>query len=665
MTRNTPHWKIPLLPVWLMAGIMALAGCVETEPPVSADAVRAGELIVEPPTLMSLGFEWRVEGDENRNADVSVRYRPSGDTEWREGLPLLRLFGEELLATYGAYDYIVGNMFAGSIFDLEPGTAYEVAFTLSDPDGTAGEVEQIVEVQTRAEPRPWDEGNVFHVYPPGFEGDREEPAFTGLLAAFYTRSNGADWFNAYPPRVQPGDTILVHGGLYKADRYRYANSLGLLFDGTYRFRQGGTSDRPIVIRAAGDGEPVFDGDGNHVLFDVTGADYLYFDGLTIRNTEVAFQAGFKGIAGAVGLTVVNSRFEEIGRGIYTDWSGSKDFYIADNVFIGKSHPDRLEGWTGSVWQGTEGFPTPSISEFAVKVYGSGHVIAHNYVANFHDGIDHATYGAPDGNPDVIRERMPVSIDIYNNDITNVDDNCIEADGAMHNIRVMRNRCFNQGHRSLSTQPILGGPAYFIRNVVYHAPEGGSVKFTANSAGIVVYHNTFASEVVSMGPAANQHYRNNLILGQGVADAVFAVETTTNYSTSDYNGFRPNPDTDAAFVWTSPDTDEVVSYDDLVTRRYATLDAYSQETGNDTHSVLIDYSDFLNVPPLDRSNPSVLHDPTDVDFSLRPGSAAIDAGVPLPGVNDQANGAGPDLGAYEMGAPLPVYGPRPGGPVLRD
>jgi hypothetical protein len=29
------------------------------------------------------------------------------------------------------------------------------------------------------------------------------------------------------------------------------------------------------------------------------------------------------------------------------------------------------------------------SEYAVKVYGSVHVVAYNYVSNFHDGIDHA------------------------------------------------------------------------------------------------------------------------------------------------------------------------------------------------------------------------------------------------------------------------------------
>jgi hypothetical protein len=618
----------------------------------------SGEFIIEPPTLMSLGFEWHIDGDDNRNAGVSVRYRKRGEADWREALPLLRLQREEMINTYGAYDYIVPNMFAGSIMDLQPDTEYEVLLRMTDPDGVENVAQQQFFIQTRAEPQPYTGGRIFHVYPPGFEGYRQEPSFTGLLAAFYTRANGADWFNAYPPRVQPGDTILVHAGLYKEDRYRYANQLGLLFDGTYRFRQNGTAEKPIAIVAAGDGEVIFDGGGNHVLFDVMASDYLYFEGFTIRNTEVAFQAGYKDLAGAVGLTVKKCRLENIGRGIYTDWSGSKDFYIADNFFIGKSHPERLEGWIGRIWQGTPGYPTPVISELAVKVYGSGHTIAYNYVANFHDGIDHATYGEPDGNPEPIRERMPVSIDIYNNDITNVDDNCIEADGAVHNIRILRNRCFNQAHRSLSTQPVLGGPAYFIRNIVYHAPEGGSVKFTANSAGVLVYHNTFTSEVLSMGQASNLHYRNNLILGQGAAPEVFSMDTATNYSSSDYNGFRPNPDADVSFIWRSPPFEMAVDFaGERIDRRFQSLAEYSEATGQDLHSVLLDYDIFEDVSALTTENPGRLYDAEDLDFRLRAGSNAIDAGMILPNVNDGCRGRMPDLGAYEFGEAIPHYGPR--------
>jgi hypothetical protein len=620
--------------------------------------VSSGELIIEPPTLISLGFEWYIDGDDNRNSAVSVHYRVRGEPSWREALPLLRLQREELINNYGAYDYIAPNMFAGSIMDLQADTEYEVELKMTDPDGVENIAQKQFYVRTRAEPRPYAGGRIFHVYPPGFQGDKQAPSFTGLLAAFYTSANGADWFNAYPPRVRPGDTILVHAGLYKEDRYRYANQLGLLFDGTYRFRQSGTAGKPIAIIAAGDGEAIFDGNDNHILFDVMGADYLYFEGLTIRNTEVAFQAGHKGVTGSVGLTVKNCRLENVGRGIYTDWSGSKDFYIVDNFFIGKSHPERLEGWIGRVWQGTPGYPTPVISELAVKVYGSGHIIAFNYVANFHDGIDHATYGEPDGNPEPIRERMPVSIDIYNNDITNVDDNCIEADGAMHNIRVLRNRCFNQAHRSLSTQPVLGGPAYFIRNIVYHAPEGGAVKFTANSAGILVYHNTFTSEVLSMSQASNLHYRNNLILGQGAAPEVFSMETATNYSSSDYNGFRPNPDAAVSFIWKSPPFEKAADFTgERIDRRFRDLGEYSEATGQDSHSVLLDYDIFENVRALTTENPGKLYDANDSDFRLRAGSKAIDSGTILPNVNDGYGGRLPDLGAYEFGEEVPHYGPR--------
>lgn len=616
------------------------------------------DLIIEPTTLIAAGFEWYIEGDDNRNAAVDVQYRKASSGNWIEGLPLMRLQREELNAIYGAFTYIAPNMFAGSLLDLEPGTSYDVQLTLSDPDGVDGKAMQQFQILTRAEPQPAAGGKVYHVYPPDFTGEKQQPAFTGLLAAYYLSANGADWFNAFPPRVVPGDVILVHAGLYKGDRFRYAESTGILFDGTYHLRQSGTREKPIAIKAAGDGEVIFDGAGNHILFDVMAADYLYFEGITIRNTEVGIQAGYKGLAGSVGLTVKHSRFEGVGRGIYTDWSGSREFYIADNVFIGNSHPDRLEGWIGRTWQNTPGFPTPSTSELAVKVYGAGHVIAYNYVANFHDGIDHATYGLPDNYPNMDRDHMPVSIDIYNNDITNVDDNCIEADGAMFNIRVLRNRCFNQGHRALSTQPVFGGPVYFIRNVVYHAPEGGALKLTASTAGVLAYHNTFTSEVLAMGSVSNTHYRNNLILGQGTADEIFAVDTFTSYSDSDYNGFRPNPGKASAFALTQPEAGKLTDFTGKLQKQsFATLADYSAASGNDSHSVLVDYDIFTYVPQLTTSEPWLLYDPAKVDFQLRANSAAIDAGQRLPNINDGFTGKAPDLGAYEYGQPVPHYGPR--------
>ncbi len=633
----------------------------------------AGELYAEPPTLISLGFEWSIQGDANRNATASVSYRKVGTSEWTPGPALLRIGGERL--NDGPIQYTTPHMFSGSIFELEPGTRYECRFVLTDPDGATGQTDRTVTVATRAEPMPAQGGKVYHVYPPGYQGKREQPAFNGLLAAYFTGSSHSDNFNTFPARVQPGDTILVHAGLYKDDRRRYGGGQGTVTTGTYFLTQSGTAERPIAIKAAGDGDVIFDGDGCYNLFNVMAANYNYFEGLTIRNTELAFEGGLKNIVGSVGLTVKHSRFENIGIGVHTDWSGSKDYYIADNVFVGKNDPTQLMGWIGTTWQQyiAKGAP-PLLSEFAVKVYGSGHVVAYNRVSGFHDGIDVATYGNPDGSPKPIRERMPVSIDFYGNDISNVDDNCLEADGGAHNIRIFRNRCFNMAHRALSVQPVFGGPVYFMRNIVYHAPEGGAVKFTSSSAGVLIYHNTFIAPVHPMLLAvSNQQYRNNLILGQAETPELFSVETNTNYSSSDYNGFRPNSGAEFSFGWSSPRTGVLANFPGEAAalgsreqgtletnardnRRYKTLAEYQAGSGQDRHSVLVDYDVFEKVTAPGK-DPRILYNPADFNFSLRPGSAAIDAGVSLPGINDRYTGRAPDLGAYESGQPVPHYGPR--------
>ena len=168
-------------------------------------------------------------------------------------------------------------------------------------------------------------------------------------------------------------------------------------DGTYYLTQNGTPDKPIVIKAAGDGEAIFDGDGNFNLFNVMAANYNYFEGLTIRNTDLAFLAGLKKIAGSSGITIKKCRIENVGRAFLSDWSGSKDFYIADNVITGRFAADHLMGFTGRTWQ-KYGDPPKLVSEYAVKVYGSGHVVAYNAISSFHDGVDVLPTGIPMGLP---------------------------------------------------------------------------------------------------------------------------------------------------------------------------------------------------------------------------------------------------------------------------
>ena len=140
----------------------------------AAESTVAGEFIIEPPTLLSLGFEWLIDGDDNRNASVSVEYRQAGTVEWQQGPPLLRIGNERI--NENALQYVTPAMFAGSVFDLQADTRYVARLTMSDPDGISGQTERLVSVTTRAEPMPAAGGNVYHAYPPGYEGEMLEPA---------------------------------------------------------------------------------------------------------------------------------------------------------------------------------------------------------------------------------------------------------------------------------------------------------------------------------------------------------------------------------------------------------------------------------------------------------------------------------------------------------
>ncbi len=640
----------------------------------AANTTTLGDFWAEPPTLISLGFEWRIDGDDNRNAKVDVDYRKKGEAQWRKGMALVRSSGE-YIGPIGPQredfhpdpmDYTAPNMFAGSLFNLQPDTEYEARFVVADPDGITGEATKTVTVRTRKEPVPAAGGKVYHVYPIGWEGPKQQPAFTGLMEAYYQGAASSDFQGTFPPRVVAGDIILVHTGEYKSDRTRYLNglphpgynALSTLFDGTYYLTADGTADKPIVIKAAGDGEVIFDGDDAQTFFNLMGADYNYFEGITFRNANLVFLIGYKDIIGSSGFTLKNSRLYDIGRGVQADWSGSKNITILDNSFIGRHDPKNVVGWNGQWLKRAAGYETlggPEGSEYGVKVYGQGHVVAYNYFANWHDGLDITTYGDPDGTPNEIRDRVPVSIDFYNNDFFNMGDNCIETDGGAHNIRVFRNRCYNSVGGALSATPLAGGPVYFFQNLVYNTSTGAATKYSS-SVGTLTFQNTLIGDVRANAPGL--HFTNNLILSNG-AGAIFSITSQTNYSTSDHNGFRPNDAAASSFEWSTPPPD--VAYarepDKVEKRTYKTLQEYVAASGRDKNSVLVDYNIFTKALPPDRKDVEKVYAPEDFNFTLKRGAAAIDAGAVMPNINDGFTGKAPDLGAYESGQPLPHYGPR--------
>src|SRR5262245_5057558 len=99
MTRKT----ILLTTIWMLSSYV-------TNPQQNNNAVTPGDFIVEPPTLINLGFEWKIKGDDNRNATVAVQYRKVGESPWREALPLLRIGDEKVWRAREYLEYWTASM---------------------------------------------------------------------------------------------------------------------------------------------------------------------------------------------------------------------------------------------------------------------------------------------------------------------------------------------------------------------------------------------------------------------------------------------------------------------------------------------------------------------------------------------------------------------------
>ena len=522
--------------VTAVLGLLATAGFAREQrviPPLvgfdvgpEINKVAPKRFIVDPPTIENLGFRWYIEGDSNRNASVTVEFRKKGDSEWTNALPMLRVHHEISNQQYGPYR--TGNLFAGSVLFLEPATAYEVRFTMRDPDGGAPAEPKIVETATRAIPKAFDGGRTI-----------EATAEKGLPAAF--------------EQARPGDVIQLRPGIYK---------------GPFEPGKSGTAERPIVFRGPAEGEAILEGDGvggRSRIVMLNGAHHLHFEGLTFRNAHTAVYAAKPG--GSDGLVIRRCKIHDVVYGINTGCKNSRNWYIADNDIVGIN---------------TRWYPRPSDTYMSpghtgVNVYGQGHVICYNRITRFSDSVAIYNFGPPVD--DVLKHC--VNIDFYNNDLSWAQDDTFEADYGCHNVRFYRNRCYN-AHTGMSTQPFYGGPVYLIRNEVYGITSL-SYKLNNYPAGILAYNNTSCCAGLGFRPPPiwqNGHFRNNLILG----GSRYALESgsPTAYSTMDYNAYRRN-DPERLISWRD--------YRGKV-GRYQSLDAFFRATGLEEHGILADYDIFV-------------------------------------------------------------------------
>lgn len=506
-----------------------------------------GEATTPYPTIINLGVEWNIRGDDNLNGTVTVQFREKETSDWMQGMPLRRVPAGKI------YGFKWGNKHSGSIFDLKPNTMYELKLTLNDPDG--GSAEKIVEVATRPVPVVNESAEIIELLP-------------GVHDTLFTKS--------------------------------------------------GTKDHPVVYQCS-------KGTATYKFIDLINKEWVYIEGLKIVNTKVTyiedFGAGIR-MDGARNCVVrgctINSVF-----GIVADKPGATNCYFSDNVLTGTCE------WKNKAM----GKYAKNLGE-GIQITGSGNVICYNLVSGFWDCISTMEGG---------RCATQTGIDIYNNDIYQGDDDAIEADFSFSNCRIMRNRITNCCV-GLSSQPGLGGPNYFIRNVMYNVIHA-AFKLKRFSRGDVVLHNT----VIKVGAGLNgnepmdfAYFRNNLAIG--------GPNGNVNYA-----GYGAGPPSAAYLL--EPGKHSDLDYDAVGV--YGT--GYEATIGNKAFSEVekhgierITIEDVFNdakfpYPPFPEKEVP--------DLRPKPNSKVVDSGVRIPNVNDDYKGKAPDCGAYESGQELPHYGPR--------
>jgi hypothetical protein len=615
--------------------LLILMGCCGPRALGASDATVPGEATSPYPTLHNLAIEWPFEGDANGNGAVTVEYRRTDETTWHEAMPLMRVSAHRWTETRPGRpadrDHRWGNKHSGSILDLRADTAYEIALTLTDPDG--GSTRRTLKTRTRPVPRASADARIVRVHPGNFRAAARE--------------------------ARPGDLFLLAPGFY----------------GFFAAMQDGEAGRPIVFRAEPDG--LFHQTTDHqgaALFDgisLQNRRHVHLEGLFSRDTIDLFNADSCvvrrcrvhapfGIVSAYTGNMARKWAPHVAARLrppatpelwYTEGEQAlpagaaprpraTNCYVADNVVIGMTE------WVNEAM----GVFGKNMGE-GIELTGPGNVICHNRVSGFRDCIS------------TLEDRYAVNqvcIDIYNNDVSCGPDDGIEADFTMGNCRIMRNRITNC-FMGVSAQPSLGGPTYFVRNVMYNIIHS-AYKFMRNGRGNIVLHNT----VVRTGDGASCQtgnpddrieesvFLNNIGIGggeiaefgrrrlyrNGSGQAAY-FPTAADSCRFDYNGYG---------VEGRPFGGVIGS------RRFESVEGMRTLT-SERHGVQVGLDIFQHVVAIPEP---ALREWSPPDLRLKAGSAATDAGVVLPNVNDAFTGRAPDLGAHEYGREAPIYGPRPAG-----
>jgi hypothetical protein len=291
-----------------------------------------------------------------------------------------------------------------------------------------------------------------------------------------------------PEPVAKADAVLKTGSKADLNAAKPGEVL-VLADGDYgavTFNRDGEPEKPIVYRSPS-GKAVFS------EISLTNRKWVYLEGVTV-NGPVRMNGTEHCV---VRRCTIRSQF-----GIKAYKPGMMNACIEDNVITG------IRDWKPEI-MGAGGDNDGEGIQFT----GSGNVIRHNRVHGFRDCISHMEdEGA----------APQMCNDILNNDVSAGLDDGIEADFALHNCRILRNRLTNC-FVGISSQPGLGGPNFFLRNVMFNIIHE-AFKLHRFSRGDVILHNTVIKAGDGLGVYTSEPFdyariEHNLFIGGKPAAAM--------------------------------------------------------------------------------------------------------------------------------------------------
>lgn len=632
---------------WLMIAVLIV-------PLLPAPPARAAASLELYGTFHSMGVIVTIgTGDDpDQDTTANVTYRVSGGS-YQPGFPLTR---------------IDNTRFVGSLFWLQPGTAYDVRVTFSDPDGGPlnGTTVQST-ASTRSEITLPTPSKTYYVTPGG-------SGTTCSLASPCALSSAIN-------QAQAGQAIALRGGTY--------------YQGAFTLPRSGSSGSPIVLRSYPGETAILDGSDPATFTWTAQGNGIYRTTINVPDPHLVLANGQRlypyqsladlnplkwsipgfyasgttlyvrlaGDANPAGVTLNVSRYNnaflvEQNNIAFVDltfrYYGQSDY--AKALYLNNANDVLVRGSTFAIndtgigikrasgrnvienntfYDADFDFPWDAVKDgsnletggviFYDPVTGRGNIIRRN---TFHDYFDGFTLCPESDNGSSTNET-----DAYENLIYRTGDDGLSADGTCSNVRIWNNT-FHDVLVGISFAPIYEGPIYALRNVIYRTGVGNNdygglpFKFNVSDEGqsgpMYLFHNT--------ADAALPNNNGFVIYEPGTWQAIIArnnIWAGTNYALYNANPTEPL-DLDYDDLYTTL-PGELAYWDGLPDRHLNTLAELRAQTGQELHGFNV-LPGFANA--------------VSADYTLAPTSTLIDKGVYLPGIDNDYVGAAPDIGAFE-------------------